>query len=177
MCVNHLCNKTSVLKSFLQQKSVRKSFSRQKKYLKLQFDVQVRIICCFCNVLSSNHAWLYILGKAHTQLPFLTHLILVPSLGCVFLMRTCYRLIKIRQKGWIAIAKLKPLSLFFTAIVWFRNFAKNTSNFAESQSVDNMSSSGKHNPVMGPRSSESRKEGEPYLENGQQKLNFEVRHS
>ena len=111
VCVNHLCNKTSVLKSFLQQKSVRKSFSRQKKYLKLQFDVQVRIICCFCNVLSSNHAWLYILGKAHTQLPFLTHLILVPSLGCVFLMRTCYRLIKIRQKGWIAIAKLKPLSL------------------------------------------------------------------
>ena len=97
MCVNHLCNKTSVLKSFLQQKSVRKSFSRQKKYLKLQFDVQVRIICCFCNVLSSNHAWLYILGKAHTQLPFLTHLILVPSLGCVFLMRTCYQLIKIRQ--------------------------------------------------------------------------------
>ena len=97
MCVNCFCNKTSVLKSFLQQKSVRKSFSRQKKYLKLQFDVQVRIICCFCNVLSSNHAWLYILGKAHTQLPFLTHLILVPSLGCVFLMRTCYRLIKIRQ--------------------------------------------------------------------------------
>ena len=97
VCVNHLCNKTSVLKSFLQQKSVRKSFSRQKKYLKLQFDVQVRIICCFCNVLSSNHAWLYILGKAHTQLPFLTHLILVPSLGCVFLMRTCYQLIEIRQ--------------------------------------------------------------------------------
>ena len=91
---------------------VRKSFSRQKKYLKLQFDVQVRIICCFCNVLSSNHAWLYILGKAHTQLPFLTHLILVPSLGCV--MRTCYRLIKIRQKGWIAIEKLKPLSLFIS---------------------------------------------------------------
>ena len=97
VCVNHLCNKTSVLKSFLQQKSVLKSFSWQKKYLKLQFDVQVRIICCFCNVLSSNHAWLYILGKAHTQLPFLTHLILVPSLGCVFLMRTCYQLIKIRQ--------------------------------------------------------------------------------
>ena len=47
--------------------------------------------------LSCNHAWLYILGKAHTQLPFLTHLILVPSLGCVFLMRTCYQLIKIRQ--------------------------------------------------------------------------------
>ena len=117
VCVNHLCNKTSVLKSFLQQKSVRKSFSRQKKYLKLQFDVQVRIICCFCNVLSSNHAWLYILGKAHTQLPFLTHLILVPSLGCVFLMRTCYRLIKIRQKGWIAIAKLKPLSLFISVLL------------------------------------------------------------
>ena len=75
--------------------------------------------------------------------------------------------------------KTKALSLFFTAIVWFRNFAKNNNNnnFAESQSVDNMSSSGKHNPVMGPRSSESRKEGEPYLENGQQKLNFEVRHS
>ena len=36
--------------------------------------------------------------------------------------------------------KTKALSLFFTAIVWFRNFAKNTSNFAESQSVDNMSS-------------------------------------
>ena len=56
--------------------------------------------------------------------------------------------------------KTKALSLFFTAIVWFRNFAKNTSNFAESQSVDNMSSSGKHNPVMGPRSSESKKEVE-----------------
>ena len=99
--------------------------------------------------------------------------------------------------------KTKALSLFFTAIVWFRNFAKNTSNFAESQSVDNMSSSGKHNPVMGPRSSESKKEvecglcpkykarrdymkgthfptvhpGEPYLEKGQQKLTFQVRHS
>ena len=99
--------------------------------------------------------------------------------------------------------KTKALSLFCTAIVGFRNFAKNTSNFAESQSVDNMSSSGKHNPVMGPRSSESKKEvecglcpqykarrdymkgnhfptvhpGEPYLEKGQQKLNFQVRHS
>ena len=97
----------------------------------------------------------------------------------------------------------KHSHFFFTAIVWFRNFAKNTSNFAESQSVDNMSSSGKHNPVMGPRSSESKKEvecglcpkykarrdymkgnhfptvhpGEPYLEKGQQKLTFEVRHS
>ena len=99
--------------------------------------------------------------------------------------------------------KTKALSLFCTAIVGFRNFAKNTSNFAESQSVDNMSSSGKHNPVMGPRSSESKKEvecglcpkykarrdwmkgnhfptvhpGQPYLEKGQQKLTFEVRHS
>ena len=104
---------------------VRKSFSRQKKYLKLQFDVQVRIICCFCNVLSSNHAWLYILGKAHTQLPFLTHLILVPSLGCVFLMRTCYRLIKIRQKGWIAIAKLKPLSLFISVLLMLKKALDN----------------------------------------------------
>ena len=73
--------------------------------------------------------------------------------------------------------KTKALSLFCTAIVGFRNFAKNTSNFAESQSVDNMSSSGTHDPVMGPRSSESRKEGEPYLEKGQQKLTFEVRHN
>ena len=129
------CNKTSVLESFLQQKSVRwlylrqksvrKSFSRQKKYLKLQFDVQVRIICWFCNVLSSNHAWLYILGKAHTQLPFLTHLILVPSLGCVFLMRTCYRLIKIRQKGWITIAKLKPLSLFISVLLMLKKALDN----------------------------------------------------
>ena len=127
--------KKSVCKSSLQQnkcaqiifatKSVRKSFSRQKKYLKLQFDVQVRIICCFCNVLSSNHAWLYILGKAHTQLPFLTHLILVPSLGCVFLMRTCYRLIKIRQKGWIAIAKLKPLSLFISVLLMLKKALDN----------------------------------------------------
>ena len=121
MCVNHLCNKTSVLKSFLQQKSVHKSFSRQKKYLKLQFDVQVRIICCFCNVFSSSHA----LGKAHTQLPFLTHLILVPSLGCVFLMRTCYLLIKIRQKGWIAIAKLKPLSLFISVLLMLKKALNN----------------------------------------------------
>ena len=55
MCVNCFCNKTSVLKSFLQQKSVRwlylrqksvrKSFSRRKKYVELQFDVQVKIIC------------------------------------------------------------------------------------------------------------------------------------
>ena len=37
--------------------------------------------------------------------------------------------------------KTKALSLFCTAIVGFRNFGKNTSNFAESQSVDNVSSS------------------------------------
>ena len=54
VCVNGFCNKTSMPKSFLQQKSVhslylrqksvRKSFSRRKKYVKLQFDVQVEII-------------------------------------------------------------------------------------------------------------------------------------
>ena len=55
VCVNRFCIKTSVLKSFLQQKSVRwlylrqksvhKSFSRRKKYIELQFDVQIKIIC------------------------------------------------------------------------------------------------------------------------------------
>ena len=30
---------------YLRQKSVRKSFSRRKKYIELQFDVQIKIIC------------------------------------------------------------------------------------------------------------------------------------